>query len=58
MLGEVLLCLLEEEADGERHGRHSQGQVGENEGQGLNSYRYDSWKEKETLVLESNPKMS
>lgn len=51
MLGEVLLCHLEEEADGERHGCYGQRQVGENEGQGLNSYEYGSCKEKDMFLF-------
>ena len=59
MLGEVLLCHLEEVADRERHGCYGQGQVGENEGQGLNGYGYDSWKEREMLALrKNNPQFS
>ncbi|TNN32831.1 hypothetical protein EYF80_057007 [Liparis tanakae] len=59
LLGEVLLRHVEEAAHGERHGRHGRGQVGEDEGQGLDDSGCDSWKEAYRLFFwENNPTVS
>lgn len=45
MLGELFLCFKEEVVERKRHRCYERGQVGENEGQGLNSEAHDSCEE-------------